>query len=51
MKFDALSLQKFLMGECEPLETLVWLSDIFLPEIVSRLNPHSAPPGVTIGFF
>lgn len=29
MKFDALSLQKFLMGECEPLETLVWLSDIF----------------------
>ncbi|MBE9238048.1 hypothetical protein IQ227_18960 [Anabaena aphanizomenioides LEGE 00250] len=40
MKFDALSLQKFLMGECEPLETLSWLSDIFLPEIVSRLNTN-----------
>ncbi len=41
MKFDALSLQKFLIGECEPLDTLSWLSDIFLPEIVSRLNTNN----------
>lgn len=38
MIIDASNLQRFLTGKCEPVDTLVWLSETFLPEIVSRLN-------------
>ncbi|MEH2014901.1 N-6 DNA methylase [Nostoc sp.] len=38
MAFTAESLRTFLRGESNPLDTLSWLTDFFLPEVLKRLN-------------
>ncbi|MDZ8184231.1 MAG: N-6 DNA methylase [Nostoc sp. ChiSLP02] len=38
MVFTPESLRTFLKGESNPLDTLSWLTDFFLPEVVKRLN-------------